>query len=239
VYKIQLFDVSLLMELTGVQPGIGYHWRRLKHPMRDPGSARHEDAADAARPRIAPPEQERTVELLERARTGDSSAIDALFRRCLPVLTRWARGRLPAHARDLKETQDLVQETLIDALRNLPRFEQRGDGALQAYLRQAVNNRIKDEIRRVRRRPTAVALVDQHADPAASPLEQVVGLENVERYESALQRLRSADRELVVARLEMQCSYEELAVYCSKPSANAARVAVIRAVYRLAKELEK
>ena len=152
-------------------------------------------------------------------------------------MTRWARGRLPAHARDLKETQDLVQETLIDALRNLPGFEQRGEGALQAYLRQAVNNRIRDEIRRVKRRPVAVELVDRHADSAASPLEQVVGLENLGRYESALQRLRPADRELVIARLEMQCSYEELAACCGKPSANAARVAVIRAVYRLVEEL--
>jgi RNA polymerase sigma factor (sigma-70 family) len=203
--------------------------------MPDSGSAPHEhqrEGHDQPAPR-----DEGTVALVARASAGDPVATDALFRRCLPVLSRWARGRLPAHARDLKETQDLVQETLIDALRNLPGFEQRGEGALQAYLRQAVNNRIRDEIRRVNRRPAAVQLTDEHADSSASPLEQVVGLENLDRYEQALQRLRPSDRELIIARLEMQCSYDELAAACGKPSANAARVAVVRAIYRLAKEL--
>lgn len=181
---------------------------------------------------------ESTVTLIERVKSGDPDATEALVRRCLPLLCRWARGRLPQDARDLKETQDIVQECLVEALKHLPRFEARGQGALQAYLRQAVANRIRNEIRRVHKRPLPVELADRHPSPGASPLEQAIGNQNVERYEAALQRLRPADRELIVGRVELQCSYDELALSTGKPSANAARVAVIRAVYRLVQEID-
>jgi len=186
----------------------------------------------------SPADTETTITLIERAKRGDADATDALVRRCLPLLRRWARGRLPAYARDLKETQDIVQECLVDALKRLPQFEMRGEGALQAYLRQAVANRIRNEIRRVQNRPVAVELGSGHVDGGAGPLEAAIGNQNVERYEAALQRLRPADRELIVGRIELQWSYDELAAATGKPSANAARVAVIRAVYRLVEEIE-
>jgi RNA polymerase sigma factor (sigma-70 family) len=181
---------------------------------------------------------ETTIALIERVKQGDSAATDALFRRCLPVLRRWARGRLPAYARDLKETQDIVQECLVEAFKHLPQFDTRGEGALQAYLRQAVANRIRNEIKRVVHRPVSVELDDCHPDRGVGPLEAAIGNQNIERYEAALQRLRPADRELIVGRLEMQWSYEELAKATGKPSANAARVAAIRAVYRLVEEIQ-
>jgi RNA polymerase sigma factor (sigma-70 family) len=226
------------MELASARVGFEYHERRARQTMPDPGRSQPDDAERQGQLAATIAAADHTISLIERAKAGDAAATDALARKCLPILTRWARGRLPAYARDLKETQDLVQESLVHALQNLGRFEPRGQGALQAYLRQAVANRIRDEIRRVKRRPAAVELIDQHADSGASPLEQVVGLENLRRYEAALQRLRPSDRELIIDRLEMQCTYEELAANAGKPSADAARVAVIRAVYRLVKELQ-
>lgn len=51
------------------------------------------------------------------------------------------------------DTDDLVQETVISTLKRIEVFEYRADAALQAYLRQAVMNRIRNEIRRVTRHP--------------------------------------------------------------------------------------
>ena len=82
---------------------------------------------------------------------GDREALDALFKRHLGPLRRWARGRLPKWTRDLRDTEDLVQETLAQTLRHVDDFEPRHEGALRAYLRQAVLNRIRDEVRRVSR----------------------------------------------------------------------------------------
>lgn len=161
-----------------------------------------------------------------------------LFARCVPALRRWARGRLPQFARDGSDTEDIVQETVLHTLHRLPSFQPRHQGALQAYLRQAIVNRIRDEIRRVQRRPMVAEVGDSRPDLAPSPLEQAIGREGVERYEAALRRLKAADREAIVARVEMQQSYEEIAIALAKPSANAARVAVTRAIARLVKELQ-
>ena len=181
---------------------------------------------------------ESTVSLLARVREGDREALDALFARCCPPLRRWARGRLPQGARGALDTQDLVQDTVLNALTRLDRFEARHEGALQAYLRQAVLNRIRDEARRLNRRPAAAELSESQPSEAASPLDIAIGREGVDRYEAALQRLRPADREAVVGRLEMQYEYQELATILAKPNANAARVAVTRALARLLEQMD-
>jgi RNA polymerase sigma-70 factor, ECF subfamily len=180
---------------------------------------------------------ETTVELLNRLKAGDDAARERLVARCIPPLRRWARGRLPPYARDMLDTEDLVQESVLAALGRIEGFEARREGALQAYLRQALANRIKDVIRYKRRRPLQTELPEDARDMGDSPLDQVIGLENTERYEAAMLRLRDTDREAIIARVELRYSYQELAVALGKPSADAARVAVARAVYRLAREI--
>jgi len=63
-------------------------------------------------------------------------------------------------------------------------------------------------------------------------------LETAERrYEAALNRLREPDRELIVGRVELGLEYAELATLMNKPSLTATRVAVSRALIRLAAEM--
>jgi RNA polymerase sigma-70 factor (ECF subfamily) len=75
------------------------------------------------------------------------------------------------------------------------------------------------------------------AEQAGSPLEQAIGAEALERYERALARLAAADREAVIARLELGLTYAELAQALGRPSPDAARMMVARAMVRLAGEL--
>ena len=177
---------------------------------------------------------ESSFELIERAQRGDTDALNRLLARYLPRLRRWASGRLPRHARDLGDTNDLVQEAVIRTVHNIQSFEHRGEGALQAYLRQAVVNRIRDEVRRAGRRPEHGALDDAMVGAEDSPLERAIGGQALERYEQALASLGDEEREAVVARLELGCSFHEVAALVGKPSADAARVAVARAVTKLA-----
>jgi RNA polymerase sigma-70 factor (ECF subfamily) len=177
--------------------------------------------------------------LLERARAGDTVAIDLLFARCLPILKRWARGRLPAWARDLADTEDVVQEAVLQTFKHIETFDARGEGALQAYLRQVVMNRIRDHIRRVGRRPVATELDSVHEDHGPSPLEQAVGAEAVERYERALARLSDVDRALIVSSVELGYTAEQLADATGRASADAARKAARRALVKLAEEMER
>lgn len=180
-----------------------------------------------------------TFALVEQAKAGDRQALDRLFSRYLPSLRRWASGRLPRWSRDLMDTDDLVQETVIRAVKRMDRFESRHEGALQAYLRQAIVNRIRDEIRHSKRSPVETALDDNASDHAASPLESAIGAEALERYEAALARLRPEEREAIVARVEMDGSYQQVAQALGKPSADAARMAVSRALLRLAEEMSR
>jgi len=181
-----------------------------------------------------------TLDLLERTRQGDQDALNELFRRNHGPLRRWARGRLPRWTRDLRDTEDLVQETLAQTLKHLDSFEHRHEGALQSYMRQALINRVRDEVRRVNRYPAVGALddADQQAVQAASPLEEAIGREALQRYESALARLRPEERQLIQARVEMQQSYQQIATAHGKSTADAARMAVSRALVRLAEEMD-
>lgn len=178
--------------------------------------------------------------LLERARAGDQAALDLLCRRYIPRLENWAAGRLPAAARDLRDTADIVQEALIKAIRNLDRFEFRNDASLLVYLRHAVMNRIRDEARRVRRIPEHVGDLSSPGDArrvSISPLHDYLGVDTIDRYERALQRLSEMDRELVIAMFELGADYEEMARLVGKPTPHSARVAASRALARLAREM--
>jgi RNA polymerase sigma-70 factor (ECF subfamily) len=180
-----------------------------------------------------------TRELVDRARLGDQQAVGDLFARHLRPLQRWARGRLPQWARDFADTDDLVQDALLRTFKRIEDFEPRGVGALQAYLRQVVVNRLRDELRRRGRRPDLTDLEEKDLEAAGSPLEEAIGHESLEHYQRALERLRPEDRELIVARVEMEYTYDELAQVLGKPSAEAARKAAQRALVRLAEEMKR
>lgn len=180
---------------------------------------------------------EPTIELVVRARGGDRFAVEALLERCLPRLKRWAHGRLPAAARSHLDTGDLVQEAALHALGRLDVFEPRHVGAMQAYLRQAVMNRIRDEVRRISRRPMAVELPDDHPADDTSPLEAAIRQEAYERYRDALVELSQRDREMIVARVEAQWSLPEIAQRFGMRTVDAARMAVSRALQRLSQRL--
>ena len=184
-----------------------------------------------------PSTPESTFTLLDRARNGDDAALEELFHRHLRPLQRWARGRLPTWARDMSDTDDLVQDTLLRTFNHLDRFDPRGVGALQAYLRQAIVNRVRDELRRKGRQPDLANLDGLELTADASPHEEVIGRETLEQYEAALQRLRPEEREAIVARVEMGYSYEELAQVLGKTTPDAARKAAQRALVRLAEEM--
>jgi RNA polymerase sigma-70 factor (ECF subfamily) len=193
---------------------------------------------DADSPKPEEPEAvplENTAGLLARHQSGDPLAKERLFGRYLPILQRWAHHRLPGGARDLRDTDDLVQDTLMRAFRNIDTFQHRGEGAFLAYLRQILVNAIRDDIRKVAGRPRPATLEDVHADAAPSALEDAIGRESVERFERALARLDPEPREAVILRIEFGFSHQQVADALGKPTAEAARATVARALVALSK----
>ena len=113
-------------------------------------------AADSSSP------LEASIVLLRRAQEGDPGALDVLLTRYRPRLKRWAHRRLPSWARGLSDTDDLIQDTLVKAIRNLRDFVAVGEHGFQNYLRSAVANAIRDEIRMARNRPALDAPLTRH-----------------------------------------------------------------------------
>lgn len=180
---------------------------------------------------------EASLELLRRAQEGDPAALDALLTRYRPRLKRWAHRRLPAWARGLSDTDDIVQDTLVKAIRNLRDFVAVQDHGFQNYLRTAVANAIRDEIRKARNRPVLDALDSAIPSDAPSPLERAVGRLRLQRYEAALLRLSPEERDAVVARLEFGFTHVELALAIGKRTPDAARKLCQKALARLLTEM--
>lgn len=192
----------------------------MDEPIREPGDAPN-------------PPTSATAILIARARVGDVDAREELFARFLPVLRRWAHRRLPPSARDLNETADLVQITLLRALNHLDRFESRGEGAFLAYLRAILLNVIRQEIRRTHRRGVHESLHDTLASPYVSLVERSIGMEQLERYQRALETLPEEKQHAVLLRIEFGYSYAQIAEALDKSSADAARMTVVRALEEL------
>jgi RNA polymerase sigma-70 factor (ECF subfamily) len=178
-----------------------------------------------------------SFDLVVRANTGDTEALEALCARYLPRLQRWAHGRIPPAARGALQTHDLVQDTLLRVVERLPAFQPRHEGAFQGYVRTALWNRIRDIARQYQRTGPADALDSDMAGKEDSPLDLAIGHETLERYEAALDRLRPEEKELIIARIEMGLPHAEIAAMFEKPSVAAVHMAVSRALVRLAEEM--
>lgn len=196
------------------------------HESRPPGR----DPADRGLP-------DHTEDLLRLARAGDERARGHLYSRFFPVLRRWAHQHLPRTARDLSETEDLVQVTLVRALQHVDRFESRGEGAFLGYLRHIMLNAARDEARRGSRRRPAGELDESVPDTGPSVVEQVLGRDTLARYERGLATLSEEQREAVILRLEMDYSHAEIAAALGRPSADAARMLVARGLLALAEAM--
>ena len=186
---------------------------------------------------MAPPgsKLETTADLLVLIRGGDKAARDRLLGRIYKPLLRFAHGRLPARARDLTDTEDLVQVAMLRALDHIEAFDSRREGAFLAYLRSILINLIRDEARCVGRRPEREELPEDLPSAGPSPLEEAVGREAMERYDAALDRLTEEQKEAVILRVEMGYTYAQIADAMTLASTDSARMMVTRAIVRLSK----
>lgn len=182
---------------------------------------------------------ESSIDLVVKARAGDEDALNRLLERYLPRLRRWASARMPSSGRTMLETGDIVQEAVARALRHLDTFEVRHEGALYAYFRQAVHNRIIDYVRSRQRRPGRDELPENVLSNKTSPMDAAIGEEARARYEAALGRLSEHDRQVVILRVEGGQDYAAIAEAMQKPTAAAARMACTRAIAKLAQEMRR
>jgi len=128
----------------------------------------------------------------------------------------------------------------VNTIKRLDQFDARGEKALQGYLRLAVQNRILDVIRRAEIKTRAGEVTGEEPDTSQpSPLALAITAQEQERYRRALGRLKQDDQTLIVGRLELGYSYEQLALVMGKSTPDAARVALRRSLARLVEEMTR
>jgi RNA polymerase sigma factor (sigma-70 family) len=181
---------------------------------------------------------ESTTELVIKARNGDRTAGNEVAGREMVRLRRWAHGRLPRFARDICDTEDMVQDALLRTWRRIDTLDVSKAGNLHSYTRQTVKNSVIDQVRRAIRRPQDDE-VDDLADSRPAPDVEAARRETQTQIKVAMARLTPTEQKLIKARVDKEWPYDVIARKLGKPSPEAARVAVHRACKRLLAELQR
>ena len=197
----------------------------------------------------APAKTTSTRALVARAQAGDRSATEHLFERLLPRVRRIVALRMGCRETELWDREDLVQETLYDALRALESFEDRSEGALSHWLSTLVQNNLSDHMRRrkaakrdarrvERRREGSTFLTDSvFGHESTTPSRVAQAAESERRLEGALLALEERHRRVIELRKLCELSFEEIALELGLGTASSARSLLSRAMSALADRL--
>lgn len=196
------------------------------------------------------PEQEKTDQLLEQARSGDEDAVNALIDGHRNSLRHLVRMRLDRKIQRRVDVSDVVQDVLIEANRRLKTYLENPVMPFHLWIRHIARDRIIDAHRRHRgsakrsvdkEQPMvipggfdkssiilAAQLMDREKTPAASIMEK----ELARRVEEAISDLDDLDAEVIVMRHYEQLTNQEIAqaLELTEPAAS---MRYLRAVRRL------
>ncbi|HZN72157.1 MAG TPA: RNA polymerase sigma factor ShbA [Micromonosporaceae bacterium] len=173
------------------------------------------------------------AELVERAGRNDPDAVAALLALVRPGVVRYCRARLGRITGAFATADDVAQEVCIAILSALPRFRDQGR-PFSAFVFGIAAHKVADAQRAALRRPTNALLDTEHdrPDPAPGPEQQAVASDLARRLASLLGHLSDTHREIVVLRVAVGLSAEEVGGVLGM-SAAAVRVAQSRALARL------
>ncbi len=191
--------------------------------------------------------------LAEAFRGGDHQAGDALLRPFQPWLRMLARVQVESRFHAKFDPSDIVQQTLLEAVRAFPAFRGRTEAEFAAWLRQILARALAHEIRRyrgTRKRDlarelpldreltdTSRRLGDLLAASATSPAQKLVNRERHLLLAEILDRLPDDLREVLILRNLEGLSHEEVARRMGR-SPGAVRMLWVRALARLREEAQ-
>lgn len=190
--------------------------------------------------------------LLAQARHGDAAALGRLLELYRNYLRILARGLIRGALRVQLDPSDLVQETYLEAQRDLGQFAGQSEGQLVAWLRQILVRNLADQVkfhqalgRDVQRQVSLDALLEcsalnvQQALGArlSSPSANVARREQAVLVADAIARLPADYREVILLRHAEHLPFAEVAARMDR-SAGAVRMMWVRALEKLHQELE-
>ena len=188
---------------------------------------------------------------LSAARAGSPEALGQALEACRDYLLRIAQGELGSDLQAKGGASDLVQGTMLDAIRGFAHFQGNTQAELLQWLRRLLLNNLADFTRQYR--DTAKRQIGQEVrleggDSSAerggglaaawpSPSGEAMAHEQAEAIRRAVERLPDDYRRVIVLRYQEERSFEEIGALLGL-TANAARKLLLRAVERVQRELE-
>ena len=185
------------------------------------------------------------------AKTGDGEALGKLLERYLPRVRGMVAAHMGRRLQQIVDVDDLVQETMRDAMLGIEKIDQRSEGMFAHWLARVVENNVRDHARETGALKRGQGEVRRFADLATSSLSDSLfagrefaasqvarGTELEERIESAMLRLGSRYREVIALRVRGELSYRDIADVMQLPSENTANVLFLRARKQLLELVE-
>jgi RNA polymerase sigma-70 factor (ECF subfamily) len=191
-----------------------------------------------------------TQELLDRARQGESAAVERLLAQHREPVRRMIDLRLDPAIAARVDASDVVQDVLVEASRRLDDYLARPVMPFHLWLRHIARDHIIDAHRRhhqAQRRgvgreqplvPAALAgqssveLAGQLMDPERTPASAAIQQEMERRLHAAIVALDEGDREVILMRHFEQLSNQDVAASLGLTEA-AASMRYLRAMRRL------
>jgi RNA polymerase sigma-70 factor (ECF subfamily) len=191
--------------------------------------------------------------LVAAAMGGDVLALEQLLCAHLTPLERYIDPKIPPDIRRHVGTDDVLQEILAQAFRNIHRYEHRGDSGFLAWLKAIADHRLTDILKRLRRKkrggdhnrlskadmagPTSSAnLIDQVCQDNHLPDDSAARREAEKAIQVALAGLPADQRDAIRANLLEGKSIEEVAQQMGR-TADAVRGLVHRGKKKLAEAM--
>jgi RNA polymerase sigma-70 factor (ECF subfamily) len=176
--------------------------------------------------------------VLAHARALDQLAIGRLYRRFLPVVYRFALGRVG----DVHADEDVTSETFIAMVEGIAGTRAQDELTFAAWVLGIARNKVALHFRRAQMRVATREIPDDDWHPAAAaeggdPLDVVAARESWSEVVSALNQLTEDQRTVVLYRCVLGYSTEDVARLMDKQPGTI-RALQFRALASLARRLE-
>jgi RNA polymerase sigma-70 factor (ECF subfamily) len=202
------------------------------------------------RPFATPEESEELRQQILAAHAGSQPALAWLLEKCRPYLLLIANAEVEPRLRPKVAPSDLVQDSLVEAVRDFDQFRGNQSGDLMAWLRRILLHNLDDARRHYqraakRRLGSEQSLDESGADvhrdelvaPDTPPVERAANLEQAAALDRALERLPQEYQQVLILRYREGRSFADVGAALGK-SEDAAKKLWLRAVRRLRGEMK-
>lgn len=193
------------------------------------------------------------LRMLDGARAGDESALEALFRRTEERLSPAIGRRMGAAQRARIGASDLFQDTWFEVLRRLESFEGRDEATFWAWIDRILDSAVNQEGRRaatLKRRPPRTDRSQEHLAFARSrrnptPSSNLAHVEDLVVLSRAMNGLSEDHRRVIMLSVLEGRPLTEVAAAMARSEAatkmllSRARAALALAIERLEESLEE